>query len=87
MITIFNRKELVMTTSMEEYARVCGILAAKGIDYTIKSINRYSPSALSDTHASMGTFGENMKYAYEFKVYVHKNDLDEAVAYIYEKIK
>ncbi|MDN5314658.1 MAG: hypothetical protein PWP10_3408 [Clostridiales bacterium] len=87
MITIFNRRELIFTSSMEEQARVCHILAAKGIDYNIKSINRYSPSAFSGTQASTGTFGENMEYAYEYKVYVHKNDLDEAVAYISGKIK
>lgn len=86
MITIFNRRELSFTTSMEEHARVCAILAAKGIDYTIKSINRNSPSAFSDTRANTGTFGESMKYAFEYKVYVHKNDLDEAAAYISGKI-
>lgn len=87
MITIFNRKELIMTTSMEEQVRVCDILAAKGIDYTIKLINRQSPSAFSNNRARIGSFGENMDYAYEYTIYVHKNDLDEAAAYIHGKIK
>ena len=35
MITIFNRKELAITYSMKEQARIRDILTAEGIDYII----------------------------------------------------
>ena len=36
MITIFNRKELWTTFSMEEQASIRSLLADNGIDYSIK---------------------------------------------------
>ena len=36
MITIFNRKELIVTTEMNRQAQVRDILSQNGIDYTVK---------------------------------------------------
>lgn len=78
MITIFNRKQLCTTFSMKEQAMIREILTGNKIDYVIKTINRNSPSALSDTRARTGTFGQNKDYEYEYIIYVHKNMLDTA---------
>ena len=39
MLTILNRRELLVTLSMERQAEVRRILAENGIDYTIKTTN------------------------------------------------
>ncbi len=82
MITIFNRKELIITYSMEQQAKTRDILSANKIDYELKVVNRNSPSVFSDTRARTGTFGQNMDIAYEYVFFVHKNDYDLAQAVI-----
>ena len=47
MITIFNRKELTITYDLNEQARVRTLLAAEGIDYSVKTVNRMSASPFS----------------------------------------
>lgn len=79
MITIFNRKELINTFSMEEQAKIRNALSAAKIDYKIKTVNMRSPS---DFAAGMrnqtGTFGENPQFSYEFIFYVKKEDFEKA---------
>lgn len=80
MITIFNRKELCITFDMKEQSRVRDILATNKIDYTIKTTNRMSPSPMAaGSRARTGTFGQDTGAMYEYKIYVHKNDYEEAV--------
>ncbi|MFI3175160.1 MAG: hypothetical protein R3Y53_08215 [Bacillota bacterium] len=79
MITIFNRKELTITFSMKIQSEVRETLQANHIEYSIKTINRKSPSPLSaGTRASTGTFGENLDLAYEYIIYVKKQDYEHA---------
>ncbi len=40
MLTILNRRELLVTLSMERQAEVRRILAANGIEYTVRTTNR-----------------------------------------------
>ncbi len=83
MLTIFNRRELAITFDMRRQAEIRDILAQSGIDYSIKVINRRSPSPFSTgTRASMGTFGENLQLEYEYVIYVHKSDYSRASAII-----
>ena len=77
MLTIFNRRELYMTYDMNDRVRVCDILRANGIDYRLKTTNTTS-SAMGGRRGG-NTFGVNMDYAYEYKIYVHKNDYDRAL--------
>ena len=42
MITVFNRKELLITFDMKRQADVCKKLPAKGIDYAVKTTNLQS---------------------------------------------
>ena len=78
MLTVFNRKEVAATYDMAEQSRVRRILAENHIDYRVKVINRKSPSAFSDTRARTGTFGEKPELFYEYFIYVHKRDAEEA---------
>ena len=42
MITVFNRKELLITFDMKRQADICEILSSKGIDYVVKTTNLQS---------------------------------------------
>lgn len=78
MLTIFNRRELITTFSLEEQSKLRTLLSAHNIPYTIKLINRNSPSAFSDTRARTGSLGQKMSLAYEYRFYVLKKDLSFA---------
>lgn len=83
MITIFNRKELLITTDMEYQAEVIGKLEAAGIDYLRKAqslfgesrgvsvVGRGNPGA-----SDLGTMDIREKYTYT--IFVHKDDLEKA---------
>lgn len=62
MITIFNRRELVMTYDTGIQSKVRDILAANNIDYTINPI----------------MFSARMFTASEYKIYVKKSDYERA---------
>ena len=78
MITIFNRKELFITTDTDYQVKIRGILAAKGIDYAVKVKNLQG----AYSRARGGSFGVNQEAAYEYKIYVHKKDYDKALTAI-----
>ena len=79
MLTIFNRRELLTTFSLEEQDRVRDILAQNGNDYRIKTVN---PAARSTVGASgrsrTGSFGVNPDCAYQYYIYVRACDLERA---------
>lgn len=80
MITLFNRKELMVTFDMNEQARVRSILAEHGVDYRIKTVNRMSPSAVSSgVRGRMGTFGQSHDTTLEYIIYVKRADYENAV--------
>lgn len=74
MITIFNRKAVLTSFSMESQANVKNVLDHNGIRYYEKVVNRRSAYSRSRT----GSFGENSSYAYEYIIYVHKKDFELA---------
>ena len=82
MITIFTRKELLITLDMKRYGDVRDILSANGIAYTVKVTNRQTASAIGSSRARSGSFGINQNFSYEYKIYVHKNDYDNALRLI-----
>ena len=85
MITIFDRKELTVTRSMEEQARIRDILATHQIDYQVKTVDRSSPTSFSaGTRARIGSCGERAELAHEYAIYVKKKDLEKA-AYLIRK--
>ena len=82
MITVFNRKELLLTMDMKRQWEVRDILAAGGIQYTVKTTNLQSASVLGSGRARMGSFGTDPAYSCEYKIYVHKKDHEKAQALI-----
>jgi len=79
MITIFNRKEIYLTYSMSELAKIRDKLSQGNIKYYVKTINRMSPSPFArGTRSRTGSFGQNMDLNYEYIIYVHKKDYKQA---------
>jgi hypothetical protein len=74
MITIFSRKEVYHGFSMQDCYKVRELLAANHIKYQVKTVDSFRSSGRS---ASRGA-GINMDYAYEYYIYVHKKDYDQA---------
>ena len=64
MITIFNRKELIITYDTAIQSKVRDILASNNIDYIIK-VRNVDPYTL------------NLR-SYEYKIHVHKKDYEYA---------
>ncbi len=82
MITVFNRKELIITMEMNRQAKVRDILSQNGVDYTVKTTNLETAPILGNRRAHTGSFGINPNYSYEYKIYVHKKDYAKAVSLI-----
>ena len=79
MITIFNRAELIITYDMKKQADVRNILSANNIPYIIKTRNLTSTGiGNANTRTRAGSFGVNTDSSYEYKIYVKKNDLEQA---------
>ena len=82
MITVFTRKELLVTFDLKRQSDVRDILSANGIRYIVKTTNRQNAAVLGSSRARGGSFGMNADFAYEYRIYVHKNDYDKAVRFI-----
>ena len=82
MITIFNRKELIITMEMKRQSEVRDILSQHGIDYTVKTTNLQAAAVVGSQRGRTGNFGINQDYSYEYKIYVHKKDFERAVSLI-----
>lgn len=62
MITIFNRKQLIITYDMNIQAKIRDTLVANNVDYIINPI----------------MFSARMYTSAEYKIYVHKKDYEQA---------
>lgn len=83
MLTVFNRRELLVTHSMEEQARVRDILAQNHIDYRVRVVNPTARATLGGSdRGRVGSFGVDMDRAYYYYIYVHKNDCARAQSLI-----
>lgn len=78
MLTIFNRKELIVTMEMNRQSEVKDILSQNGIDYTVKTTNFQAAPILGNRRGQIGSLGLNQNYSYEYKIYVHKKDFEKA---------
>ena len=82
MIMIWNRKEVFVGNSMEKFSKIRDTLASNNIKYIYKVVNRNNSAALGSSRARTGTLGEKSEFAYEYYIYVHKNDYDNACRFI-----
>ena len=79
MMFIWNRKEVYNGFSINEFNRIKNILSAKGIDYNFRTVNKSTSSGFDTTRGRVGSMGENLKYSYQYYIYVHKNNYDNAI--------
>ena len=80
MITIFNRKELLITYDMKKQSEVRTTLQNHNIKYDVKINNLLSPSIFSRSGRTyIGSRGVDLTKSYEYKIYVKKSDYEEAV--------
>ncbi|MEA5057017.1 MAG: hypothetical protein VB047_05600 [Anaerotignum propionicum] len=75
MITIFNRKELFITYSLEKQAEIRNLLSAHKIEYTISTMG-------NTWKANSRGFGINTLAQIEYKIYVKKEDYEKAVFFL-----
>ena len=86
MITFFNRKELCTTYDMRRQAEIRYLLQGAGIDYIIRTKNRTGAMLLrgGTTRAYTGTYGNQQMMDYEYHIFVHKDDYEEALHLIHK---
>ena len=83
MITIFNRKELLITYDSKEQSEVRTILQNHKIKYYVKVKNLLSPSIFSNSGRTyVGSRGTDLTKSYEYKIYVKESDYEEAIVLI-----
>ena len=75
MIHLFNRKELLLTSSMERQARVRDVLAANNIPYLVRT-----SSNISRSRAVIP--GMRMDMLYQYRIYVKRSDYEKAKFFI-----
>ena len=78
MITIFNRRELLITMDIKRRGEVCDILKDNGIDYDVKTTNLESAGPIGAARGNRGSLGMNQQFSYEYKIYVSKADYEKA---------
>ncbi len=78
MITVFNRRELIVTMDMKRQSDIRNILCDNHIDYVVKTTNLQRASGVGSGRSLTGSFGINQDYSCEYKIFVHKNDYGKA---------
>lgn len=64
---------------MSGQSKIRTVLENNKIDYTIKTVNRKSPSPFdAGSRARTGSFGESADLMYEYIIYVKKQDYERA---------
>ena len=71
-MNIFTKREVFITRTLNEMNRVRGCLETNGIKHDVKT--NYNTSA----GRNRGIPFINTDYLYEYRIYVHKNDLERA---------
>ena len=82
MITVFNRKELLITYDMQKQSEVRIILRDHKIKYDVKVKNPLSPSPMHAGRTHAGSHGIDLTKSYEYKIYVNKADYERAIKLI-----
>lgn len=80
MITVFNRRELIVTMDMKRQSDIRNILSDNHIDYVVKTTNIQRASGVGGGRSHIGSIGINQDYLCEYKIFVHKNDYGKAEA-------
>ncbi len=51
--------------------------------YDIKTVNRTTSSGFDTSRSRVGSIGENMKYFYQYYIYVHRKNYSEVLFLIH----
>ena len=79
MISIFNRAQLHPLFDPARRDSLCQALDQAGIEYTVKTVDRSSPSALNfGSRERGGTLLHQMEQNWYYLVYVKKSDWEAA---------
>ena len=82
MITIFNRRELLISDDPTEFARVRDVLACNGIDYITRVIDRRGGRGEGISDVCM--LGLDPAHIFQYVIYVRGKDLEEAEYLMYK---
>jgi len=81
MITVFNRKEVLITTDTDKYGNAKEDLARAGIKFTLGSKGNHFKHAVARAYTGMPN-GSRYHSGMVYIIYVHEKDYDKAVAVI-----
>lgn len=80
----FNKEEVYIGYSMEEFSKVRGILKSKGIKYTYKVIDHSTQwRGNGTTRGNFGSIGMNKNYEKHYVVSVKKKEAENAKYFIH----
>ena len=78
MITIFSRKELMITNDLREVNSIREVLLANKIEYLVKDSNQRMANSIGAGRTRATTFTLGRKQD-QYVIYVHKDDLEYAM--------
>ncbi len=84
MITIFNRREVLMTDDMQKYEQVKSILDRNRIKYSV-SCEGGARTVMNSGNGVPGPVGQNSSFISRYMIYVKKDDYDQAAASINDR--
>ena len=88
MITIFNRKELLMTFDMQKQGVVRRMLVENGIKYTVDVVNLPGSFPSFEGQKTMpGSQEEKLALQNQYTIYVKKSDYDTACGLMRLKLR
>lgn len=79
MIMFWNRKEVLITFSIQVFNQACNVLAANNIKYVYRIFKPNAESNLSFQRSSRWGFsGERADASCQYYIYVHETDYEQA---------
>lgn len=84
---ILNRTELFRGYSLDRFNEICNILSVNKIKYKYKVKNNTYSKKPFYNEITLGNLGQKEDFSYEYLIYVHKNDYEQAEALINSKLR
>ena len=78
MLSFLGRKELYVTFSLQQQARLRTLLQDAKIPYRVRVVDRRAPLLGGSSRARTGTFGENRSLECEYIFYVPRKQFSQA---------
>ncbi len=84
---LFNFKEVIATYSYENYVRISELLRNNEILFRTRIIDTEAAGPFDNRRGARGSLGTNQKYTKEYKVYVKRQDLEDAKGVIHQLVR